>query len=595
MLFRKAPLFLLAVLLLPAISHAKGREHRLHPIPLTPEQQQVLSQAMYNEGVLVRTVQDHTPLVETYIQETRPDEKLYAVPVSDSYMLNRVDFDRDFFDVNYAPRGEHQQSRLHAASASALAGITHALHLDTSFALRPLAFTEMMLFNPAAPEFKDYTFSYVRREFLGSVRTMVFDVEPKHRGHFLGRIWIEDKDCHIVRLNGTFSQDEQESDRPAHRLVPLIPIPFGSTPRPTLHFDSWRANVRPGIWLPVAVYVEETHWRNGHEKVALKAQTRFWGFSLREPSHDSENVSLRVDDAEDKSAESGDVSPLQAQRAWITQAEDNVVERMVKAGLVAPLVQDGYEQKILDQIVTNIAVPNNLAFTEPVRCRILLTTTIEATTAGNTILISKGLLDSMPSEEAIASVVSLELAHIVLGHRIDTRYAFNDRLMFPDEVTFRRIDMYHSDKDNEMAAKRAMQYMQGSMYKDKLPSAGLFWEQLADRGKVLHQLTTPRIGDSMLRADGSPWMAELARSAPKINWDDLQQVAALPLGSWLKTDPWDDSVHMLSAKRYAPMNPGEKLPLELTPVYFQLQRAESQPEQAKNPPPPPDATRAATQ
>ena len=67
---------------------------------------------------------------------------------------------------------------------------------------------------------------------------------------------------------------------------------------------------------------------------------------------------------------------------------------------------------------------------------------------GNTILISKGLIDSLPNEEAIASVIAMELAHIAMGHHIDTRYAFNDRLLFPDESTFQRIDMYHSDVDN---------------------------------------------------------------------------------------------------------------------------------------------------
>jgi hypothetical protein len=89
---------------------------------------------------------------------------------------------------------------------------------------------------------------------------------------------------------------------------------------------------------------------------------------------------------------------------------------------------------------------------------------------------------------------------------------------------------------------------------------------------VLKALNTPKLGDSLLRADGTPWMTTLAHSAPKINWDDLAQIPALPLGSWLKTDPWDDRVHQLNAKLYAPMNPRDKMPLEVTPVYFKLQR-----------------------
>jgi hypothetical protein len=60
--------------------------------------------------------------------------------------------------------------------------------------------------------------------------------------------------------------------------------------------------------------------------------------------------------------------------------------------------------------------------------------------------------------------------------------------------------------------------------------------------------------------------------APALNWDDLSQRPALPLGSWLKTDPWDDKVHQLNAKIYAYMNPRDKMPFELTPIFFKLQR-----------------------
>jgi hypothetical protein len=70
-------------------------------------------------------------------------------------------------------------------------------------------------------------------------------------------------------------------------------------------------------------------------------------------------------------------------------------------------------------------------------------------------------------------------------------------------------------------------------------------------------------------------MAELEHMAPKLNWDDLAQTPALPLGSWLKTDPWDDTVHMLNAKRYAPMNARDKMPFEVTPIFYKLQRYEA--------------------
>ena len=108
---------------------------------------------------------------------------------------------------------------------------------------------------------------------------------------------------------------------------------------------------------------------------------------------------------------------------------------------------------------------------------------------------------------------------------------------------------------------------------------------------MLKQLNTPKLGDSLLKPDGTPWMADLAKMSPKLNWDDLTQTAALPLGSWLKTDPWDDKVHMLNAKRYAPMNARDKMPFEVTPIFYKLQRYEVA--TATPPPPAPGAAPAA--
>jgi hypothetical protein len=560
MMFRKFPLALLILSLGVGSAYAKKQPKFQPARALTPEQAALVQKAIAQEKVLIKNIQQRTPLVETYIQDTKPDVHLYAIPIADHYMLSRVDFGKTFFDKTYAPKNEPVRHGFFKGSMEAITDLTKALHLDTQFTYSNTGFMEMMFLDPTGFDQQHYVFSFVRREFLGTVRAWVFDVHPKAdvkgMGRFYGRIWIEDEGGNVVRFNGTYTGPTDE-DSAKHYF----------------HFDSWRMNVQPGIWLPVAVYVEETQRTEADKSVGLKAQTHFWGYSLKLPTRDSESVSMKVDDAEDKSDDSQDVGPLQASRMWITQAENNVIDRLVEAGLVAPLDAGGYEDKVLGQIVINLVVPNNLAFTDQIHCRILLTDTIEATTVGNTILISKGLVDSLPSEEAIASVIAMELAHIAMGHHIDTRYAFNDRLLFPDEASFQRILMNHTDVDNGTASKRAMEYLEASMYKDKLPSAGLFYEQLVDRSRVLRALMeSPRLGDSLLKADGTPWMGDLLHEAPKINWDDLAQTAALPLGSWLKTDPWDDKVHMLNAKRYAPMNARDKMPFEVTPIFYKLQR-----------------------
>jgi hypothetical protein len=521
---------------------------------LTAEQSALVEKAIAREKIVIKNIQQRTPLVETYIQEMRPDQKLYEVPTSDTYMLNRVDFHKTFGDKPYAARTEKGHG-FFKGSASAFASIGKALHLDKE-TFNVNGFTDMMFVDPIGFDQQHYVFSYVRREFLGSVRTWEFDVQPKVKGNgrFYGRVWIEDQDGNVVRFNGTYTESASEDNNKEY-----------------FHFDSWRMNMQPDLWLPVAIYVEESQRVEGGKTVGLRAQTHFWGYSLTLPTRESENVSVQVEGAVDQSADSQDVTPLQATRQWVQQAENNVLDRLVQAGLLAPAGE--FEKTPLEQIVVNLAVPNNLNFPDPVHCRILLTTTVEATTVGNTILLSKGLIDTLPrNEETLASVVALELAHVALGHHIDTRYAFNDRLLFPDESSFTRIKMNHSDADDAAAAKTAMGYLENSMYKDKLANAGLYFVQLQNLSKELKQLNSPKLGDSMLKEDGTPWMAELAKMAPKLDQDDTTQIAAQPLGSWLKTDPWDDKEHALNAKFYAPMNARDKMPFEVTAIYYKLQR-----------------------
>ena len=544
------PFLLIALSTTAALAKKEPKYEKAHQ--LTAEQSALVEKAIAREKFIIKNIQQRTPLVETYIQDTKPDVKLYQVPTNDTYMLSRVDFHKTFTDKPYSVRGKKEHG-FFKGSAAAFANIGKALRLDKE-TYNTDGFTQMMFLDPSGFDQQHYIFSYVRREFLGSVRTWEFDVQPKVKGNgrFYGRIWVEDQDGNVVRFNGTYTENQSEDNTKEY-----------------FHFDSWRMNMQPDLWLPVAIYVEESQRIEGNKLAGLRAQTRFWGYSLTLPTRESENVSVQVEGAVDQSSDAQDMTPLQATRKWVQQAEDNVLDRLVQAGLLAP--PSDFDKK-LEQIVINLEVPNNLNFPDPVHCRILLTTTVEATTVGNTILLSKGLIDTLPNEESIASVVAFELAHVALGHHIDTRYAFNDRLLFPDESSFVRIKMDHSDQDNVDAAKSANTYLEASMYKDRLPNAGLYMAQLEERGKVLKQLNTPKLGDSMLKADGTAWMSELKKQAPKLNQDDTTQVAAFPLGSWLKTDPWDDKEHELMAKRFAPMNARDKMPFEVTAIYFNLQR-----------------------
>jgi hypothetical protein len=519
------------------------------PTPLTPAQTELVQKAIAQEKVTVKAIQAHTPVVQTYIQNMRPDPQLYMVPESDQYLLGRVDFGKTFGDKGYETKASSHG--FFKGSFKYVSGLTKSLNISYS----STGFMDMMFLDPVSFDQQHYDFTFVRREFLGNIRTVVFDVRPKPKtgaGRFSGRIWIEDEGGNIVRFNGTYSSSANDEVTRYY------------------HFDSWRQNLQPDVWLPAAIYVEESQGGTGKKGTGFRAQSHFWGYSLKLPTRESDAESMTIENAQDQSENSQDVSPLAASRQWVSQAEGNVLDRLVQAGLLAP---PSDFDKTLEQVTNNIIIGNKLSLPGDIHCRVLLTTPLESLAVGNTILVSKGLLDVLPQEEDLAAVLSFQLAHIALGHHIDTRYAFNDRLLFPDEATFQRINMNHTVADDADAAKKAMDMFNASIYHDKSGSVSLFYQQLVARAKSLPALVTPRLGDSLLKADGTPWMSGFLNQGPKLNIADMSQDrAALPLGSRLRTDAWDDKVYALNLKGDQLINPRDKMPLELTPVFYRLQR-----------------------
>ncbi len=169
-----------------------------------------------------------------------------------------------------------------------------------------------------------YQFDYVRREFLGDVRCVVFDVTPlpkSGRGRFKGRFWAEDQNYTIVRFNGVYT-------------------PVAGINGFNLHFDSWRLNIEPGLWLPAFVFSQESDLKDflGNH-VRFKSQTRLWGYDLKSASHQEEFSELTIEspNAQDQAgAEEKDRSPIEAEREWQHQAEVNVLDRLQRTGLLAP-------------------------------------------------------------------------------------------------------------------------------------------------------------------------------------------------------------------------------------------------------------------
>ena len=530
---------------------------------LTPAQNALIDKAIVREKEVIKTVKERAPLIETYIQNMKPDPVLLQVPVSDEHHLARVDFSKVINDDLYKQNKgnfEAKKSKLSffKNSFNALGGISSSLRL----AFHESGFVQMILMDSNAFDREHYTFTFIRNDFLGNIPTAVFDVQPisgkREYGRFFGRIWVETRDGNVVRFNGDFAGSIQ-------------------TMKEFYHFDSWRTNVQPGLWLPTSFYVEESDPKSPSSTLSFKAINYVWGYVLKVPAANAENTSLEVVNAQDVSNDAPDLSPLGAQREWVQQAEDNVIERLFQAGLLdAPSEFD----KTLEALANNILVYNNIQVSRPIRVRTLLTEPLESLAVGNTIILSKSLIDTTSVVTAdgaqqmgnLNAILAFQLAHIILGHRLDTKYAFSDRLLFPSTSVFERIPMHHTDADNAEAAKKALDLLSAKELVGGQQYFGLYLQQLQMRLKELPALNTPMIGDALVKSDKDPtfWMAAMVPKGIKLDMKDLKQQAAMPLASFLRFDPWTDQVVQMHTSFEPILNPRDKMPFEVEPVYLKL-------------------------
>jgi hypothetical protein len=498
----------------------------------------VVDRVITNESRLNSQLRQYSPLVETYIQNLKPDKDLGYTPAGDKYFLGRADFSKGVQLVSLTDT-ESKGKKVFTSIGNFF-----------SFAMQflPDGFLQMIFIDTNGFDKQHYKFDYVRREFLGEVRCLVFDVTPKEKsgkGRFLGRIWVEDQDYNVVRFNGAYGGGGHTSWY--------------------FHFDSWRSNVQQGLWMPSFVYSEEKdlHYALA-KKLDFKAQTRLWGYNLGHAAQEQELSKILVETpVQDDTKTANDLSPIQAQRSWDRQAEDNVIDRLQRIGLIAPR---GEVDKVLETVVNNLEVTNNLDVQPDVRCRVMMTSTLESYTVGHTIVLSRGLIDVMPDEATLGAMLAHELSHIVLGHRLDSTYAFFDQLLVEDKETFRHFGFARTPDEEQAANRKAVELLNNSPYKNQLGNAGLFLTALETRQKEIPNLISGHLGNRV------PVIGDLKSAAPVDAKQNPQQIAALPIGGRVKMDPWNDKLELIKSKPVGTVAEREKMPFEVTPFMPYLTR-----------------------
>src|SRR6195256_1799954 len=467
------------------------------PVAAPVTMDQVVDRVIEREKGLIKMMAPRTPVIETYVQNLTQDTQLGPVPSNDRCFLGRMDLSESIDRSDYLKeKDDGMEKRL-------LGGVSKMF----KFQYTPLGFSWMIYADRNDFDRQHYEFRYIRREFTGDVRTLVFDVTPKKdagRGRFLGRIWVEDQDFNIVRLNGTYTHPSRNTYY--------------------FHMDSWRLNLIPGYWVPTYIYSEEGDFTAGAKnKIAFKAQTRMWGYNLRTGTANDELTQIRVDSVKDDTPATQDASPLAAQREWQQQAEDNVLERLERSGLLAP---EGELDKVLQTVVNNLQITNNIELPRPVRTRVLITSPLETFSVGNTIVISRGMIDVLPDEASLAAVLSHELAHVVLGHNLGSQFAFNDRMLFSDEASYQNLGFKHIPEEETAADKKAVDLLKNSPYAQKLDAVGLFLKALQTKAPQLSALLTTHLGNPLAQNGTVNRLSALATKGPALDNTKLDQVAA---------------------------------------------------------------------
>jgi hypothetical protein len=502
---------------------------------------QAIDRVITREHEEVATIRRFNPVIETYIQDMKPDKDMGTIPVRDHYFLGQADLSKGVVD--------HSMLNGKKGKLDAINPISHLSGMFSSSYI-PDGFLQMIYIDTNGFDRQHYQFDYVRREFLGEVRCVVFDITPlpkSGKGRFKGRIWAEDQNYAIVRFNGVYT-------------------PVAGINGFNLHFDSWRLNVQPGLWLPAYVFSQESDLKDflGNH-VRFKSQTRLWGYNLKNIGRQEEFSELTIEspDAIQDQAAPQDRSPIEAQREWQHQAEINVVDRLQRTGLLAP---PGEVDKVLETVVNNLEVTNNLDVEPDVHCRVMLTGTLEMFSIGHTIVLSRGLIDVLPDEASLATMLAQELADIIMTKPSTDQWGFNDTTTVTATEALSHFSFKDTPEQIHQDSAKAVELLKNSPYKDKLASAGLFLKQLDADSKTLPVLINPHLGNRIYLAD------QLVSSAPNLQQAKLDQIAALPIGARLKLDPWSDHVYLLKAKPLPLLSAREKMPFEITPFMPYLTR-----------------------
>jgi hypothetical protein len=120
-----------------------------------------------------------------------------------------------------------------------------------------------------------------------------------------------------------------------------------------------------------------------------------------------------------------------------------------------------------------------------------------------------------------------------------------------------------------------VEILKSSPYKEKLGNAELFLKAMSSRAGRLPKLIQATVGNHLASSQTLASLAQFSNQAPSLQEKNLLQIAALPLGSRIKVDPWTNQITLMKAKPISLLSAREKMPFEVTPFAIHLTRTDA--------------------
>lgn len=415
------------------------------------------------EQATLARLKTYSPVFETYIQSLWPDTP-DQVPLGDALFLGKV----RFYEL-ITSRGEDIADMLFPTLESR----NKVLADNGQYSqLLPKGFIWMSVIDPDF-DADTYRLTFLRSSPLEGKNCLVFNVSPikaKKRGRFTGTLWVEPTNFRIVRANGTV-------------WVPRVAWKehlklFGYAAPFALHFDTWRQEIEPGLWVPAYVLIDDNvPWKaiggDGATDHHFKSITIFWGYShVGAFEHYRRNLALGA------------------------SAPDPQVVGLEGDALIAP---PGEVESSLQTILAEISQASQAALPSDISIRILMTTSAEIFHIGHTIIVSRGLLELVPDDDVLAGLLAHELAHVVSDRQLQAKFDYSKTLFQEGRSEeFAGLGLKGSAQDENEAAALTCDILVGKRYEAGVGKAAAFVKQLATAAGQIPSLARAHFGIGLI-------------------------------------------------------------------------------------------------